>query len=135
IRLVVALAVGLVPSLVSAQHEGHQMAGTQASSVDLTQCLRGQAVIGDVITAATARAEAARLSNSPAELRAAIDSLEAALRDIRAQSAPCVAAAASSDPHTGHTMPGMQGPSSAPSTQAAAGTPDSQAGHTMASAP
>jgi YHS domain-containing protein len=49
------------------------------------------------------RVESARLSNNPAEMRAAVDQLEAALRDIRAQLAPCAAAEAAA----AQTMPGM----------------------------
>ena len=132
-RLAIALAVALVPKFASAQHEGHQMPGSQAPNADLTQCLRVQPAIQNVITAAMARAEAARLSNSPTELRAALDQLEAALRDIRAQSEPCVTVAASSDPHAGHTMPAMQAPTTPP-TQAPAAKPDPHAGHTGHSA-
>ena len=125
LRLAIALAVGLVPNLALAQHETHQMPGTQPPSAELTECLRVQPVIDNVIAAAMARAEAARLSNNPTELRAAVEHLEAALRDIRTQSAPCATAAASSDPHAGHTMPGMQAPSSAPGGQAPPESPSS----------
>jgi YHS domain-containing protein len=135
LRLAVALAASLIPSLGSAQHEAHQPASTQASSAELTQCLRVQPVIDNIITAATSRAEAARLSNSPAEMRAAVESLEAALRDIRAQSAPCSTAAASTDPHAGHTMPTTQPSAGAPPAKAPAGAADPHAGHTMPSAP
>lgn len=103
--LAMALVFGLVPNLASAQHEAHQSPNMQAPSPELTQCLRAQTVIQNIIAAAMARAETARLSNSPSELRAALDQLEAALRDVRAQSEPCATAAASSDPHAGHTMP------------------------------
>jgi hypothetical protein len=127
-RLAIALAVALVPKFASAQHEGHQMPGTQAPSADVSQCLRVQPAIQNVITAAMARAEAARLSNSPTELRAALDHLEAALRDVRAQSEPCATAAAALDPHAGHTMPATQSPTTPPS-QAPAATPDPHAGH------
>src|SRR5262245_31996152 len=140
VRLVIVLIVGLVPTVASAQHEGHQMPGTLAPSAELTQCLRVQPVIENVITAAMARAEAARLSNSPADLRAAVDQLEGALRDIRAQSAPCVAAATSADPHAGHTMPATPPatkptPASKPAaaTPAASHSADPHAGHSAQS--
>ena len=130
--LAIVLGVASVPKLTSAQQEAHQMPGMQAPSAELTQCLRVQPAIQNVITAAMARAEAARLSNSPTDLRAALDHLEAALRDVRAQSEPCATASASSDPHAGHTMPGMQAPT-APPAQAPSATPDPHAGHTMPS--
>jgi YHS domain-containing protein len=132
-RLAVAIVAVLIPTVASAQHEGHQAAGAQAPSAELTQCLRVQPVIENVITAATARAEAARLSNSPTELRAAVEQLEAALRDVRVQSAPCAAAAASSDPHAGHTMPSAQSPTSPATPQAPTGATDPHAGHKMPS--
>jgi YHS domain-containing protein len=136
LRLGMALAAALIPSLAWAQHEPHQPASTQASSVELTQCLRVQPVIDNIITAATSRAEAARLSNSPTEMRAAVESLEAALRDIRAQSAPCSTAAASAAPHAGHTMPTTQPSASTPPppAKAPASAADQHAGHTMPSA-
>jgi YHS domain-containing protein len=132
LRLGMALAAALIPSLAWGQHEAHQPASAQASSPELTQCLRVQRVIDNIITAATGRAEAARLSNSPTEMRAAVENLEAALRDIRAQSAPCAAAAATTDPHAAHTMPST--PSAAGTPPAQAGAVDPHGGHTMPSA-
>src|SRR5262245_60157386 len=131
LRFAVAVAVGLLPTLTQAQDQSHQMAGAQSSRPELTQCLRVQPAIENVITAAMARAQAARLSNSPAGLRAAVDDLEAALRDVRAQSAPCVMAAASADPQPGHAMPRAQPPGGA---QSPTSTADPHAGHTMPSA-
>jgi YHS domain-containing protein len=131
LRLATAFAAALVPSLAWAQHEGHQAASTQASSPELTQCLRVQPVIDKIITAATSRAETARLSNTPTEMRAAVESLEAALRDIRAQSAPCSTAATATDAQAGLTMPGAQPSASAPPAKAPARAADPQAGHAM----
>jgi YHS domain-containing protein len=112
-RLAIAVAAFVIPSLAWAQHGAHQPGAGQGPSAELTQCLRVQPVIENIITAATNRAEAARLSNSPTAMRAAVESLEAALRDIRAQSAPCSEAAAATDPQAGHTMPDMQQPAGA----------------------
>lgn len=134
LRLTMALAAALLPSLATAQHEAHPPAPTQGSSAELTQCLRVQPVIGNIITAATGRAESARLSNSPTDMRAALESLEAALRDIRAQSAPCAAAAASADPHAGHGRPASQPPASTPPAKTPSSAADPHAGHTMPSA-
>jgi YHS domain-containing protein len=134
LRLAVALAAALIPSLAWGQHEANKPTSTQASSAELTQCLRVQPVIDNIITAATSRAETARLSNSPTEMRAAVESLEAALRDIRAQSAPCSTAAASTDPNAGHSMPTTQPSASTPPAKAPASATDPHAGHTMPSA-
>lgn len=134
LRLPMALAAALIPSPAWGQHEAHQPASTQASSAELTQCLRVQPVIQNIIAAAMSRAETARLSNSPTEMRAAVENLEAALRDIRAQSASCSTAAASAAPHAGHTMPTTQPSASAPPAKAPASAADPHAGHTMPSA-
>ncbi|MGH7185376.1 MAG: YHS domain-containing protein [Pseudomonadota bacterium] len=133
LRLAIAITAGLIPNLAWAQHDAHQAASAQAPSAELTQCVRVQPVIDNIITAATARAEAARLSNSPTDMRAAVEHLEAALRDIRAQSAPCATAAASSAPHAGHPMPGTQPPTAPAPVQPPAAT-DPHAGHMMPSA-
>jgi YHS domain-containing protein len=127
----IAFAAALIPSLAWAQHDAHQPASPQASSAELTQCLRVQPVIVNIITAATSRAESARLSNSPTEMRAAVESLEAALRDIRAQSAPCSTAAASTDPHADHARPTTQPSAAALPAQVPTGAADPHAGHTM----
>lgn len=138
-RLALAIAAALIPGVASAQHEGHQAAGTQMPSAQLAQCVRVQPAIQNIIAAAAARAESARLSNSPSDLRAAVDYLEAALRDIRAQSEPCVAAAAaSSDPHAAHatsgSAPGEPAPPAKPDAgKGAAPKPaDPHAGHSSA---
>lgn len=134
LRPAIALAAALIPSLAWGQHETHQPPAPQAASAELTQCLRVQPVIANIITAAASRAEAARLSNNPADMRAALESLEAALRDIRTQSAPCSTAAASADPHAGHAVPTIQPSASTPPAKTPAGAGDPHAGHTMPSA-
>jgi YHS domain-containing protein len=134
LRLAIALAAPLIPHSAWAQHEAHQATSPHVQSAELTQCLRVQPVIDNIITAAMGRAESARLSNSPSEMRAAVESLEAALRDIRAQSEPCSTAAASTSPHVGHTM-GTESPTTGAPSQAPAGTADPHAGHMMPSTP
>lgn len=114
--LAIALTAAFVPVVAAAQLEAHQ-AGAPEASAEMVQCARVQPAIDRIITAATARLESARQSNRPEELRAAVDHLEAALRDIRAQLAPCSAVASKApnqspaDPHAGHTaeqQPGKQ---------------------------
>jgi YHS domain-containing protein len=128
-RLATAIAAALVPSLAWAQHDAHQPASTQAPRVELTQCLRVQPVIDNIITVATSRAEAARLSNSPSDMRAAVEALEAALRDIRAQSAPCSAAATSTESPAGHLMPPSPASPPTPTTKTPADPAEPHAGH------
>jgi ketosteroid isomerase-like protein len=134
LRLALLVATTITPGIAWAQHDADQAGAPQASSAELTPCVREQPVTENIITAATARAEAARLSNSPTDMRAALDHLEAALRDIRAQSALCAAAVASTDPHAGHTMPNPTLPGSTPPPQAPTRAVDPHAGHTMPSA-
>lgn len=117
LRLAIALTATFVPGVAAAHHEAHQADAGQASP-EMAECARVQPVIDSIIAAAMARVESARLSNNPAEMRAAVDHLEAALRDIRAQLAPCSTAAAATDPHAGHTMPGMPQAPGAPAAAA-----------------
>lgn len=100
LRLAIAFTAAFVPGVAVAQQEAHQAAAPQASP-EMSQCTRVQPVVERIIAVGMARLESARQTNSPAEMRAAVDHLEAAFRDIRAQLAPCSAAAA--DPHAGHT--------------------------------
>jgi YHS domain-containing protein len=119
-------AAMIAPGLVWAQAHTHTHAAPHASA-DTAKCAQAQPAIEKIISGAMTRADAARQSNNPAELRAAIDHLETALRDIRTQSAPCAAAAASKDAHAGHAAPSaakqmdpvnglMVDPATAPST-------------------
>lgn len=131
LRLAIAVAVVLVPQIAIAQHEQHQP-GAQPASGELMQCARVQPVVDNIISAAMGRLETARQSNNPTEMRAAVDHLEAALRDIRTQLAPCSAATAAADPHAGHTMPSPKQPTGtgAPATQPQTpATVDPHAGH------
>ena len=129
--LAIALASAFVPGAM-AQHQAHQ-AGAPQTSGEIAQCAQGQPVVANIIAAAMARLESARQSNSPAEMRAAVDHLEASLRDIRTQLAPCSARALSTTPPAGHTMPAMQPPPAAPApgTKTPAGAADPHAGHTL----
>ena len=131
VRFAMATAVALLPNLAGAQHEEHSASNPQAENAELMRCVRVQPVIQNIIGAAARQAEAARLSNSPSELRAALDHLEAALRDIRVQSEPCGAAAAAGVPHAGPTMPSTPSGSPSAPAQPPVGAPDPHAGHSM----
>ena len=115
--LAIALASAFVPGTGVAQREAYA-AGDPQAAAGMAQCAQVQPVVDNIITAATARLESARQSNSAAEMRAAVDNLQAALRDIRAQLSPCAAAGAEAGAHAGRTMPGMQQPPSAPAPAA-----------------
>jgi len=101
LQFAIALTTAFVPGVAAAQHAGHQAATPRHGGADMTQCLRVQPFVANIIAAAMTRVESARQSNSAAEMRAAIDDLDGALRDIRAQLAPCAAAATATDPHAG----------------------------------
>lgn len=77
-----------------AQHEGHA-AGPPPGGAEVGRCAKAQPVVDQILTSAMARLEAARQTNSPPQLRAAIDDLQGALRDVRVQLAPCAQLAAS----------------------------------------
>ena len=82
---------------VGAQHQ-HPAAPPAADAQD---CAQAQIVVDALLQQMAARLEAARVSNSPADMRAAIDGLQTSVRDLRAQLAPC-AALVPADPHDGH---------------------------------
>lgn len=97
---------------------------TSEPQAALTRCAQGHALAARTLDTADRRLETARLANSPAAMRAAIDDLQAALRQLRADIAPCAGAqtAPATDAHTGHATP--------PAPAA-----DPHAGHIMPSAP
>ena len=130
VGLALTLVAVLVPRVAPAQVQAQQPAAPQAAA-EAVQCARVQPVVNNIIGAVMVRLETARQSNSPTEMRATVDHLEAALRDIRTQLAPCSAAATATDPHAGHTMPGTKG-TAAPATQPQTpppGAADPHAGH------
>ena len=145
-RVLSIAAIGALPFAAhGAQQMGHQMPGMgqPPSSAALTECVQAQSQATRTIDAANMRLEAARQSNSPPAMRLAMDDLQAALGSLRAQLAVCAAlqAAAPSDPHAGHAMPGMEqqskpapgAPMMKPGSTAPAppATADPHAGHTM----
>lgn len=138
------------PPPSAAQEAGQQMAGmADASQTAVADCARAQAQLLQTIDAANTRVEAARQSNSPAAMRAAMDDIQGALGSLRAQLAACrdLAKTPAADPHAGHVMPTMpqapgtpvMQPGSTTTAAAAPGTKtpavDPHAGHTMTPAP
>jgi len=99
-----------------------QQAGSSADAAEtLAQCAQVQPVIQRLLDGASARLEAARQSNSAEALRAAVADVDGALRDVRAQLAPCANVPPAGDAHAGHAMPNVQqAPAAAPGTPAMA---------------
>ena len=94
------------------QHEHAQAAvpSAQPAVGTIAQCATAQRAVVVTLDATAARLDAARQTNSPSAMRAAIDEVDSVLRDIRLKLAPCAALQApAADPHTGHVMPDMSG--------------------------
>ena len=129
IVVVAFLALG-VPLPVGAQVKGQPPTADDEAS--LAQCAQVQPVVQKLIDAASMRLEQARQVNSASALRAAVDDVEGALRDLRVQLEPC-AKTQVIDPHTGHAMP--TAPAAAkPSPAKQPTAPDPHAGHAMPAA-
>jgi ketosteroid isomerase-like protein len=112
-------------ALVSAQ----QPAATMPTA---TSCAQAQATIDQLLAAASARVESARLTNNTADMRAAVDGLQGLVRDVRTQLAPCASLKAD-DPHSGHAIAVRQPATAAPGA-AAATAADPHAAHGAAPA-
>ena len=105
------IAAGPAP----AQHEGHQMPAQSPAAVTsqplspelVSACVEAQRRVALVADRANARLESARQSNNPAEMRSAIDDLQAALVEIRTQAETCSPLQSMADPHAGHSMGNM----------------------------
>jgi hypothetical protein len=110
---VFAVAVAAAAADPQPQHPASHGAVTPATA-DAQDCAQAQLVVDGLLAQMAARLETARLSNSPSDMRAAIDRLQDTVRDLRAQLAPC-AALTPADPHDGHLGHG------APSTATPAG--------------
>ncbi len=103
-------ATGLVPQ---------QPGPPTTAAAEVTQCAQAQMVVDQLLAAGMTRLDAARQANSPADLRAAVDSAQGTMRDARAQLAPCGSMRAGGDPHAGHATPGQM-PAGAPGMPAMA---------------
>lgn len=102
--LAASLASGIgAPCLSAAQHP--PAPGQSPMSAESVQCAQAQPVIAGTVDGAMARLEAARQANTPSQMRAAIDDLQGALRDVRAQLAPCASMQPPAGAHGGHAMP------------------------------
>jgi YHS domain-containing protein len=141
-----ACAVLMAPALTHAQqpppvdHSAH--AAPQADAAD--DCMTAQSKVAVTATTALERLEAARQTNEPAALRAAVDEALLALGALLAATEPCRTPAA--DPHAGHAPPrspapaadphaGHGPPAAAPAAPAAKPAADPHAGHAAPSKP
>ena len=109
--VVLVLALGGAPRASAGQHDRHQI---PAAAGTCDQAAQQTAQTLDVLNG---RLEAARQTNSPSQMRAAMDDLQAALGSMKAQLSGCTASA-----NTAGTMPRMQ---HGASENAAALRPDS----------
>lgn len=147
------LIVGLGVGSADAQHDGRQTPGqptpgTQPDAQLVSACVQSQQQAAAIADQVGRRLEAARQTNSAADMRAAMDDLQTALSQMRTSLQACnplQAAAQPADPHAGHTMgsvkqspgaapqaPVMQPGSGAPVASApAAGAPASKPGAGM----
>jgi YHS domain-containing protein len=137
--VLLAASVGLVAP-VAGQHQGHPMPGQPDPAQPADQqaaaaCLEGSRQALEIVARANARLDAARQTNNPPAMRAAMDDLQAALSEIKTRLASCEKAAVTmlqAGPHAGHQAPGT------PVTQPAAAQPapaapmdHSKMGHAM----
>ena len=114
-----AALVMLPVAMLRAQQPAHNMPGMAQppgqAQMAAADCARAQPALLQTIDAANMRLEAARQSNSPPAMRAAMDDLQGALGSLRAQLEACAAA-----------MPGMPNVQQSPAAQP--GTPVMQPG-------
>jgi YHS domain-containing protein len=91
------------------------------AAAEVTTCAQAQMIVDQLLATAMTRVDAARQTNAAADLRVAAESLQATIRDARAQLAPC---ATSSEPTMDHSkMPmgtAMAGKPASPVTPPAA---------------
>ena len=137
--LVFAVLALLIPACTAQAQQTPATPPTTASA-ELMHCAQAQMVVDRLLVAANSRLETARQSNSAPDMRAAADALQATLRDVRAQLAPC----ASLEPaggHANHTMrdaaaaaapaaSAMKPGAAVPPATAAKPAADPHAGHT-----
>lgn len=102
------------------------------AAAEVTQCAQAQMVVDRLLATAMTRLEAARQANAPADLRAAVDSVQTTMRDARAQLASCASVQPPGAPG-GHVMPAPAGALGTPVM--APGSPMDHSKMPMGSAP
>lgn len=106
---VLAIVIGRAAS-ASAQHEGHTMPGMQppaAAPEQAAACSQNQQQISALIEQLAQRVEAARQTNNPPDMRAAIADLQGGLATVKTLLQPCAATALpAAGQHSGDAMEG-----------------------------
>lgn len=136
--LALAFAVGL-PAAAAAQHQEHQTPGPQeaASSRDAAACAEGARQVLELVARSSATLDAARQTNSAAEMRPAIERLQALLGEVKARLESCqrvpaeMAGQQAAAEHTAYQAPGA----SAAAARPQAATDQAKRGHAMPAAP
>ena len=102
----IAVILGVVASapLRGAGPGEQQSAPPTTAAAEVTTCAQAQMVVDQLLAAAMLRVDAARQTNAATDLRAAVDSVQSTLREVRAQLAPCAKAMAE-QPMDHSTMP------------------------------
>ena len=117
IGIVVILSAVASAPLRGAGAGEQQSTPPTTAAAEVTTCAQAQMVADQLLAAAMLRVDAARQTNAAADLRAAVDSVQSTLRDVRAQLAPCATAMA--EPPMDHSKMPMGGsPSAKPMTPA-----------------
>lgn len=75
------------------------------AAAEVTPCAQAQMMVDRLLATAMTRLEAARQANAAADLRAAVDSVQATVRDARAQFAPCASMQPAAGAPGGHMVP------------------------------
>ena len=113
-RLTLSVGIWLAAAATAgAQHAGHERAAQPTSPADpqlVAACVQSHRQAGTITARVSRRIEAARQTNNPGDMRAAMDDLQAALTELRGvlQSCdPLQGSAAQSDSHAGHARPNV----------------------------
>lgn len=97
------------------QHQGHTMPGAQPTAAipaaQISACVQAQQQASTIADQTAQRIESARQTNSPADMRAALDDAEASLARMKTVLQPCASLQAGDpggQPHAGHGRETMQ---------------------------
>ncbi len=126
-------AVLVVPTPASAADQQSAPQIPPVAQAAVTGCAQAHPLAERTIEAANRRIEAARQANSAAAMRAAVDDLQAALRQLRTDIAPCAGLESlAPDPHAGHVTPAT---AQAPAAPASGAVADPHADHVTPASP
>lgn len=89
LAIIVIVAGGLLTPSRRAEAAEQRSNPLTTAAAEVTSCAQAQMVVDQLLAAAMLQVDAARQTNAASDLRVAVDSLQATLRDARAQLAPC----------------------------------------------